>query len=277
MSAEVTAVITTHVRPLRVCDALESLRAETHRDVEIVVVDDGGSCDFGNDVRIIRGHDLGIGRARNLGLDAARGEFIIFLDDDDVALPHRIARLVATARRTRADLCFGLTRRVIAGTSAELPAVPTNITSSGVVTFNDLLACNPHVNAVLARTASLRAAGGFDADASHFDDWSAWLRMSDRGGVVVAIDDVVAEWRIHTNGLSEKIVIAHAMKRRLLALFERLRPALSEPNARAVAAARRAVITNEIVTYDDYVRVIAQMRENRSHTASLTQGSLARI
>lgn len=272
MSPEVTAVITTHSRPAHVQEAVASLCAETHQDIELVIVDDGGELDAATvpcdvPLRVVRGVGLGVGRARNLGLAAARGEFVIFLDDDDVALPHRTASLVSAARRHHASLCFGRTRRQIAGTSEMLESVPTNLLSPGVVGFCDVLTCAPHVNAVLARTETLRAIGGFDVAAEHFDDWSAWLRIADRGEVVWSIADTVAEWRIHQRGLSAHILRRRAMKVRLLALFERLRAGLSEENARAVTTARRLVASADILSYDDYAEIMAAVRE-RLHSAA---------
>lgn len=264
MPPEVTAVVTTHGRPARVREALASLRAETHRDVEIVVVDDGGEFPADDTPRIVRGVRLGIARARNLGLAAARGEFVIFLDDDDVALPHRISSLVRAARIHDASLCFGMTRRVFDGTSRMLESVPTHVVSSGAVGFSDLLTCAPHVNAVLARTEVLRAVGGFDAGAAHFDDWSAWLRVANDGGVIRSIARTVAEWRLHDDGLTGRILEQRAMKPRLQALFDRLQPCLSAESARAVAAARRIVASAGILEYDDYADAMAAARFTRS-------------
>src|SRR5262245_49465821 len=279
MPPEVTAVITTHGRPARVRGALASLRAERHRNIELVLVDDGGefvsssSCS-GAPLRILRGAGLGVARARNLGLSAACGEFVIFLDDDDVALPNRIASLVSAARRHRASLCFGMTRRLIDGTSEVLTNVPTHVLSSGAVGFCDLLTCAPHVNAVLARTEELRGVGGFDIGAEHFDDWSAWLRIAKRNAVIWSIAETVAEWRIHEHGLSARILEERAMKNRLQALFERLQPCLSEENARAVATARRIVSSASILTYDDYADVMAAARTHL-HDAALCFGHQA--
>ena len=246
MSAEVTAIVTTHGRPACVQQAVASVRAETHRDIEIVVVDDDAGA--------------GVARARNRGLSAARGEFVIFLDDDDVALPHRIASLVSTARRHNVSLAFGMTRRRIDDTTDLLESVPTYLVP-GPVEFCDLLSCNPHINAVLARTDALRDAGGFDVHADHFDDWSAWLRMADRDAVVWSIATTVAEWRIHPRGLTAHVMQKRAMKTRLLSLFERLQPCLSEKNARAVAMAHRIVADADIVTYDDYADAMALVRD----------------
>ncbi len=252
-----TAVITTHARPLAVCEAVASVCAETHHDIEVIVVDDGGTFVPPGDVRVIRGSGLGVARARNLGLAIARGEFVIYLDDDDVALPNRIASLLSAARQHQASLCFGMTRRV---GETLLPDVPTHRPSSGSVGFADLLTCNPHVNAVLARTETLRAAGGFDHRADHFDDWAAWLRIADREAAIWQIAETVAEWRIHPRGLSGKVLDVEAMKRRILSLFEHLQRCLSSGNASAVAAARQVVIASDIVTYDDYVNAMAEAR-----------------
>ena len=265
MSPAVTAVITTHARPQFVEEALASVCAETHRDIECVVIDDGGAYEpadagWGIEIRVLKGSQLGVAAARNLGLAAARGEFVIFLDDDDVALPHRITTLLAAARRFSADLCYGMTRRTVVGSSRTLPHVPTALMSTGSVGFCDVLTCAPHVNSVLVRTSTLRSIGGFDVEARHFDDWSAWLRLADRNVTMWCVRDVVAEWRIHGNGLSAEILHTRAMKSRLVTLFDRIQPHLSEENVRAVAEARHVVASNEIDKYDDYVAAMTAAR-----------------
>lgn len=266
MPPKISAVITTHSRPVSVLEALASVQAELRTDVEVIVVDDGGQfvapVDARNSVRVVHGSSLGVARARNLGLANARGEFVIYLDDDDVALPNRISTLWFAAREHHADLCFGMTRRVIDGTANLLEDVPTPVTSSGEVGFIDLLTCAPHVNAVLVRTETLRAVGGFDVAADHFDDWAAWLRIADRDAAIWRVAETVAEWRIHHRGLSGKVLHISAMKRRILALFEHLRGVLSHENASAVAMAQRIVESSDIRTYDDYVNTVAGARQH---------------
>jgi glycosyltransferase involved in cell wall biosynthesis len=251
----VTAVITTCARPQHIAEALASVRAETYGNVECLVVDDGGTFDgesvsAGRAVRVVQSDARGIGHARNAGLAAARGEFVIFLDDDDVALPNRIRTLVEAALQNRADVAFGMTRRV--GGGSALSTVPTGLVSFGAIGFCDILACAPHVNAVLARTEALRSVGGFDAGASHFDDWSAWLRLADRNAAMWCVPDVVAEWRIHGGGLSAEVLHLRAMKGRILALFDRVQGELSEESRRGLAVARSVVMAADLLTYDDY-------------------------
>jgi glycosyltransferase involved in cell wall biosynthesis len=261
MAPEITAVITTHGRAESVLEALASVQAEAHKDLEIVIVDDGGAFaappGVGDSVRVVHGSSLGIARARNLDLAIARGEFVTYLDDDDVALPNRISSLLSAARRHQASLCFGMTRRVVDGAGGPLQDVPTHQISSGEVGFCDLLTCNPHVNSVLVRAETLRSVGGFDASVDHFDDWAAWLRIADRNAVIRRTTETVAEWRVHASGLSGRVLQSGAMKRRILFLFEHLQRCLSSGNAQAIAAAQQVVESCEITTYDDYVSAIA--------------------
>lgn len=274
MTPDVTAVITTHERPVHVHEALASVRAELAENVEIVVVDDGASFlappDGDSLFRVVSGSKLGVGPARNLGLAAAHGEYVVFLDDDDIALPHRIASLRHAARVNGARLCFGMTRRV--GAQQALADVPTHLPSPGPIGFCDLLTCTPHINAVLVHTETLRSVNGFDTSADHFDDWSAWLRLADHGVSMCCIADTVAEWRIHPQGLSGQVLQNSAMKARLLSLFERLQPFLSPANAKAVAMASRIVVEADIVTYDDYANAMADVREGL-HAARVCLGN----
>jgi glycosyltransferase involved in cell wall biosynthesis len=70
--------------------ALESVFAQTHRPIEVIVVDDGSADDSGGiaqsfpDVRYMRQENQGVAAARNNGIEAARGEFFAFLDQDDL-------------------------------------------------------------------------------------------------------------------------------------------------------------------------------------------------
>jgi glycosyltransferase involved in cell wall biosynthesis len=266
LSSLVTAVITTHTRPQYVCEALASVYAETYPNIECVVVDDAGTFELTSSgmvrpVRVLRSDRGGVASARNVGLAAARGEFIIYLDDDDVALPGRIATLVDVAERHRADLTFGRTRRVLPGSRVRLPDVPTAIVPSDHIGLCDILTCTPHVNAALVRTAALRAVGGFDMNASHFDDWSAWIRLADRKARICSTQSVVAEWRLHDAGLSAKVLQIRAMKERILALFSHLANQLSNDGLRAIARARGVISSAELLTYDDYASSMAAAQQ----------------
>jgi glycosyltransferase involved in cell wall biosynthesis len=104
----VSVIIPTHDRPHLLARALESVAAQTHPAVEVLVVDDGSTPRVPTDltagrhtVRVLR-HETarGPGAARNTGIGAATGELIAFLDDDDRWPPERLAVAVADLARS---------------------------------------------------------------------------------------------------------------------------------------------------------------------------------
>ncbi|OIQ83139.1 putative glycosyltransferase EpsH [mine drainage metagenome] len=98
MDNPVSVVIPAYNAAATIAETLRSVLAQTHRNLDIVVVDDGstdGTWDvlqsFGSAIRAIRQPNSGIGIARNTGVTAARGEYIALLDADDLCEPERIA------------------------------------------------------------------------------------------------------------------------------------------------------------------------------------------
>ena len=97
----ISAVIPTRDRRTLVRAAVESALAQDPAPLEVVVVDDGshdGTADalaeaFGDAVRVVRARGNGAAAARNLGAREARGDWVAFLDDDDVWLPGHLARI----------------------------------------------------------------------------------------------------------------------------------------------------------------------------------------
>lgn len=82
--------------------AIESILSQTHRDLDVIVVDDGSPgqaiefiCAYFPSVRYIRQANAGPSAARNRGIREAKGEWIAFLDDDDIWLPEKIAKQIS--------------------------------------------------------------------------------------------------------------------------------------------------------------------------------------
>ena len=115
-SPVVSVVVSTCQRPTLLRDTLESIRAQTLRDIEVLVVSDGPSAADAaivqalGDPRFVTLSCLHHGRpapARNLGLDRAQGEFIAFCDDDDLWEPRKLdAQVRAMQRQPSAAVCF---------------------------------------------------------------------------------------------------------------------------------------------------------------------------
>ena len=105
----VSTIIPVHNRPALLREAVASVLAQTYRPVEIIIVDDGSTDETGreaealaeahSEVRAIHRQNGGPGAARETGRLAARGEFIQYLDSDDLLLPTKFELQVAGLRQ----------------------------------------------------------------------------------------------------------------------------------------------------------------------------------
>ena len=96
--------------------ALESVFAQTYREFEVIVVDDGSTDESGviaqgfRDVRYLQQPNQGVAAARNHGLEAARGEFFAFLDQDDLWTPDKL-KLQVEYLLSHPDVGYTLTQQ----------------------------------------------------------------------------------------------------------------------------------------------------------------------
>ena len=118
----VSTIIPVHNRARLLMEAVASVVAQSHRPIEIIVVDDGSTDDTPQAigaiaarhpqiVRALHQSNAGPGRARQRGLDAARGAFVQFLDSDDLLLPRKLELQVAALRANpECGAAYGKTR-----------------------------------------------------------------------------------------------------------------------------------------------------------------------
>src|SRR5712691_7528051 len=100
MGALVSVILPTFNRAHCVGQAIDSALQQTHRDLEIIVVDDGSTDDtcelikrkYGDleSIRYLHQENMGVGVARNMAINAAKGKFIAFLDSDDIWKPWKV-------------------------------------------------------------------------------------------------------------------------------------------------------------------------------------------
>ncbi len=120
----VTTIVPVHNRPAMLVSAVESVLAQSHRPLEVLVVDDGSTDDtpavadslaarHPEAVRVLHIANGGPGVAREAGRRSARGEFIQYLDSDDVLLPGKFERQVEALRGDpECGVSYGWTRYV---------------------------------------------------------------------------------------------------------------------------------------------------------------------
>lgn len=106
----ISCIIPTFNRSNLLRDAIESTLAQTYKNWELIVVDDGSSDNTGqvvneyiqkdSRIKYFRNDNNGQAAARNYGLSKSHGHYIIFLDDDDVSLPHRFESQLKAAEKS---------------------------------------------------------------------------------------------------------------------------------------------------------------------------------
>ncbi|MFL5907145.1 MAG: glycosyltransferase family 2 protein [Solirubrobacterales bacterium] len=234
MDPAVSVVLPTQNRSSMLRQALRSALDQEGVGLEMIVVDDGSSDDTpevlerveDERLRVIR-HERaqGVSRARNAGIERANGEWIAFLDDDDLWAPGKLrAHLDQSAE---GGWTFSYSGAIVI--DERMDATRRTHPPGGDVVGRLLLGSNVigSPSAVLLRADLLELAGGFDERLPQMEDWDLWIRAASVGRPGLVPEPLVA-YREH----SENARMASGDKR-LQALFELMRD-------KHAAAARQA-------------------------------------
>jgi glycosyltransferase involved in cell wall biosynthesis len=192
--------------------AIESALSQTYPNVEIIVVNDGSpdpittqtASQFEGRIRYIERENGGVAAARNTGIEAARGELIALLDQDDVWLPHK---LDAQVRALRAHAHAALVHSSYylideAGHRTGAARLPEREWYA----LPDLLLDIPIASCTcLIPRWALDETGLFDPALAGSDDWDLWLRMAALGYRFYCVSEPLAEYRLHAANTSRNI------------------------------------------------------------------------
>ncbi len=213
----VSIVVRTWNRPRRLAEALDSVACSTWRNVEVVLVNDGGRrpevpADFPFPVQRVE-HETNRGRAAaaQSGVDAATGDFIGFLDDDDLLLPEHLECLagllrgdVEVAFSDAAVVTIEPTADGFRETSRRVPY--SRDFDRGVLLLDNYI---PFHTVLMTREALDRAAP-FDLDLPAFEDWDLLLRLS-RSSPFLHMARVTCEYRHFLGGTGGVSAAGHAL------------------------------------------------------------------
>lgn len=196
----ITCVIPTHDRPALLTEAVESATRQGPALVEVVVVDDAGDAASkqavesvparGKQVRYVHNAEgQGASSSRNLGAQEATGDWVAFLDDDDLWLEGYVDAAVRALQAEPADAVF-TQLDWFAGAGRPLPRG---------LRPRDVLAVNPGVSGsnILIRRSSLLAMGGFDDQMWVSNDKDFLVRMLDAGLTYTVVPEPLVHWRTH--------------------------------------------------------------------------------
>ena len=228
-------------------EAVASVLAQTHRDLEVVVVDDG-SRDRSLDVlakigdtrlRVVRQANAGVSAARNRGVGESRGEFVAFLDQDDAWMPEKLERQLRCLDRSPdvglvyCDFYYDVVAREASFRwSARYPLYRGDV-------FERVLAMSViPISTVLLRRSTFDATGGFPPCYRYVEDLALLLRVAARHPFDF-VDQPLARYRHHATSTSRVLGLEVAIDE-LVDMCERWMaedPALAPAIARALGEA----------------------------------------
>jgi len=231
--SRVSVIIPTYNRAQMVCDAVDSVLAQTLPGVDIVVVDDGSTDGtggvltkrYGDRIQYAWQDNQGRAVARNRGVQMATGEYILFLDSDDLLLPQGLELLsgfldghpdvdvvYSDGYYCDAEGCD------IQSISAERPPVDHNNILEMMVITNVVVA----TNSVMVRRRCLDGLGYpyFDESLRGTEDADLWLRLAGHGCRFAYLDALTCKYRIHGGNESSFRSPNYARRQRSLRLWQ---------------------------------------------------------
>jgi glycosyltransferase involved in cell wall biosynthesis len=178
--------------------ALASVLTQPWRPLEVVVSDDGSSDGTvtmaqasGAPVRVVRQTRGGPAAARNLGLSAARGDFIAFIDQDDLWIPEKLAvQMAAFDADPALDVCVGHIQRFHDAAAGSVR-----------VMLDDPVPAYLSIT-MLAKRAAFDRVGGFDTSLAFSDSADWFFRARDAGVNVLLLPNLLTLHREHDANMS---------------------------------------------------------------------------
>lgn len=235
----VSVIIPTYNRADLLREAVASVRRQSYAPLELIVVDDGSTDATAaslrplSDARLVRQDHTGLpGQARNAGARVARGEYLAFLDSDDLWLPHKLAVQLPVARAAGAAVTHTRERWIRNGRVVSQRRQRHR--RSGDLFAESLRKCVIGPSTVLLRRGAFEEAGGFREDLEIAEDYELWLRLTARYPVAYVERESVIKRAGHGDQLSERY--GHIELFRLRALLDLVEGHCFAP-ARRVAAA----------------------------------------
>jgi glycosyltransferase involved in cell wall biosynthesis len=210
----VSVIVPTYNRGAIIAVTLESALSQNIPSdcFELIVVDDGSTdetpeylqafCRKYPQTRLITQKNCGVAEARNRGLQEARGQYIAYLDHDDIWLPHKLSMQLDVLQKdskVAVAYCRWLNvdeNNVLLPKKEQVDWCSQN-TASGYV-YDNFVRTNfvVSMSVPLIRTSYIKEVGGFNPAMVPCDDWDLWLRLSKRWQFVF-VPEILVHYRTH--------------------------------------------------------------------------------
>lgn len=206
---QITVLMTAYNNERYIAQAVRSVLAQTYRDFELYLVDDGSADatksiaeSYARDdsrIRLVSQANKGMGESSNEALEAARGEWVVRLDADDEMFPDRLERHLAFLRGHPGVAASGSPVEYIDEEGRALGRSSTKLTDPAAVkeAFDALELLHIHHPASVVRRDALRAIGGYRPQYWPADDADLWNRFVEAGYGLLVQPECLTRYRIH--------------------------------------------------------------------------------
>jgi glycosyltransferase involved in cell wall biosynthesis len=205
----VSVIVPTYNRAQFICQGIDSVLAQGFQDFEIIVVDDGSTDNtvevlqpYYDRITYIYQENQRVSAARNTGIAASHGDYVAFLDSDDLFLPDKLdiqVRVLDEQPEVGLVVCG---YQYIAEDGHFLRESHGWLEYPTITIESIILGGLAPPSAVLVRRSWLDHAGGFDPGLSHSEDPDLWLRLALAGCPMVWEPSIVSQYRVHATNLS---------------------------------------------------------------------------
>lgn len=213
----VSVVIPTYNNAQFVCDAIDSVLAQTYKNYEILLIDDGSKDNTGRviekydgkQIRYIYQENKGLAGARNTGIKASRGELIAFLDADDMWLPEKLERQAGLMNAFPNVGLVGCGYYGVDESGERVKEMKGRNYLNKELLLNDLMVRNVVTGSgsgVLARKECFEKAGLFDESFRSTEDRDMWYRILNFYDLKFVTDYLVVI-RVRKNSLSKNVAM----------------------------------------------------------------------
>lgn len=206
---KVSVIIPVYNRTLQLKSAVDSVLAQTFKDIEVLVIDDGSTVDIGPfvaadpRVKIVRQKNRGVSAARNAGIKLARGKYIALLDSDDAWLPEKLIKQVKYMDE-HPELLISQTEDIWFRHGQRVNPHNKHQKKAGDIFIDSLELCLISPSAVIMRRELFDKVGLFDETLLACEDYDLWLRVTSRYPVGLLPEQLIVRYAGHPDQLSVK-------------------------------------------------------------------------
>ena len=276
---QVSVIIPTYNGELYISQAVDSVLAQSCDDYEIIVVDDGSTDNtvaalqpYRDRITYLYQANRKLPAARNAGIRATRGEYLAFLDSDDLFLPHKLAAQ-ARCLDERPDVGLVASGHQYIDEAGRLLQESRPWIGRPTITLESILYGGlAPVHAVLLRRDWFERVGGFDEQFAYCEDMDLWYRLALAGCPMEWVPAVVCQYRVHAHNMSRSPETHFSYLRRALG------KAFADPRLPDDLRARRAELDAQI-DLSESARLLAggweEAARERVRRAAATNPALA--